>query len=117
MAAPTSDAYPETRDDRRRELRISFLPSRRPHVLVAEGKYPVLDASPRGMRIRHTDPIRPEFGADIAGSLQFHDGRPPVQFAGVITRVQLADVAISCSCETFTTEWLREEAAYLPHNR
>jgi hypothetical protein len=86
-------------------------------VVFAQGRYPVLDASPKGMRIRHTDPIRPEFGADIMGSLQFNDGRPPVHFAGVITRVQLADVAICCSSETFAIEWLREEASYLPHNR
>ncbi len=117
MAHPAQSAYPETRDERRREFRISFLPSRRPYVELAAGRYPVLDASARGMRIRHTDAIRPEFGADITGSLVFNDGRPPQVFEGVITRVQTADVAISCTRETFPADWLREEASYLPHNR
>jgi hypothetical protein len=117
MAHPAREAYPETRDERRRELRISFLPSRRPQVQLDAGSYPVLDASSRGLRIRHTDPVRPEFGADISGSLVFQDGRPPLTFEGVITRVQTADVAISCSRETIPPDWLREEASYLPHNR
>lgn len=102
-----------THDERRREVRVSFLPARRPQVHFGSGVYPVLDASPHGFRIRHADPVRPAFGADIEGSMVFFDARPPVAFVGVITRVQAADVAVSCPRVIIPQEWLLEEAAFL----
>lgn len=114
MRAPQIDPLASAHDDRRREIRISFLPARRPQVHFGTGTYPVLDASPHGFRIRHVDPVRPSFGADITGSLVFHDDRPPLQFEGVITRVQAADVAVSCPREIIPSDWLIQEAGFQP---
>lgn len=100
-------------DERRREVRISFLPTRRPQVHFGSGVYPVLDASPHGFRIRHVDAVRPAFGADITGSMSFVDDLPPVTFEGVITRVQAADVAVQCTQVIMPSEWLLQEATFL----
>ena len=110
MAIPSPLPIPD--DERRRDLRISFLPHRRPHVHFGTGVYPVLDASSHGLRIRHADPVRPPFGADIEGSLVFPDDRPPLPFEGFISRVQLADVAISCPRVTIPADYLLTEAAF-----
>lgn len=111
MRAPHLDPLASAHDDRRREIRISFLPNRRPQVQFSTGTYPVLDASPHGFRIRHADPVRPQFGADIDGSMIFQDDRPPLAFAGVITRVQAADVAVSCARAIIPPDWLIQEAS------
>jgi hypothetical protein len=101
-----------THDERRLEVRVSFLPARRPQVYFGSGVYPVLDASPHGFRIRHADPVRPAFGADITGSMVFVTDHPPVSFEGVITRVQAADVAVCCTRVIIPSEWLLQEATY-----
>lgn len=113
MTRPAIDPLASAHDDRRREVRVSFLPNRRPQVQFPTGTYPVLDASPHGFRIRHVDTVRPAFGADIEGALLFGSDRPPLHFAGVITRVQAADVAVSCARAVIPPEWLIEEATYL----
>lgn len=112
MRSPNLDPLASTHDDRRRELRISFQPNRRPVVHFASGIYPVLDASPHGFRIRHADAVRPPFGSDIEGSLVFPDDRPPLAFEGVITRVQAADVAVSCARAIIPQDWLIQEASF-----
>ncbi len=112
MSTPRIELLPSAQDDRRREIRISFVPTRRPQVHFGSGTYPVLDASPHGFRIRHADTLRPAFGADVHGSLVFQGDRPPLRFEGVITRVQAADVAVSCTRVIIPSAWLIEEAAF-----
>ena len=111
MSTPRIELLPSTQDDRRREIRISFLPARRPQVQFGSGTYPVLDASPHGFRIRHADAERPQFGADVEGDLLFQGDRPRLHFQGVITRVQAADVAVRCTRVIIPATWLIEEAA------
>ena len=81
---------------KRQDIRVSFPPHRRPALQLADGAYPVLDISARGLRILHVGAVRPDFGAHIEGTLQFSDERPPVAVQGLIIRVQAADVAIRC---------------------
>ena len=95
----------------RHEPRASFAPNRRPLLRLADGAYPVLDISLHGMRIRHFNPIRPDFGAHIAGSLEFPDQRPPLPLEGIIIRVQAADVAIRCEEGALPAQWVLEEVA------
>ena len=96
---------------KRRDPRASFPPNRRPMLHLEDGVYPVLDISLRGLRIRHFNPVRPNFGARIAGTLQFPDQRPPLPLEGIIIRVQAADVAIVCEEGVLLAQWVLEEVA------
>jgi hypothetical protein len=100
-----------TTQDRRREDRISFAPERRPRLVLPGGSYPVLDMSPCGLRIRHLDPARPPFGAQVTGELAPPDDRSSVGIVGLIVRVQAADVAIRCEEGIIPVAWILEEAA------
>ena len=92
-ASVTEDPqYPVKRQD----IRVSFPPHRRPALHLADGAYPVLDISSRGLRILHLGPVRPDFGAHIEGIMRFSDERAPLPIQGLIIRVQAADVAIRC---------------------
>ena len=90
---------------------MSFTPTRRPNLHLSDGLHPVLDISLNGLRIRHAHPVRPEFGARIAGSLEFTDDRPPMPLEGTIVRVQAADVAIACADGELPAAWVLEEVA------
>ena len=79
--------------------------------LLPGGAYPVLDISLRGLRIRHFDPVRPNFGDHISGTLEFSDARPAHQLHGIIVRVQAADVAIRCDEGVLPASWVQEEVA------
>jgi hypothetical protein len=59
--------------ERRADLRVAFLPHARPRLLLADGPLDILDAAPRGIRLRHTDLVRPVRGELIAGDV--HDAR------------------------------------------
>jgi hypothetical protein len=107
---PPSDAALPT--EPRRDFRASFAPSRRPLLHLPDGVHQVLDVTVRGLRIRHTHPVRPALGAKIAGTLMFVDQRPPQPLTGIIIRVQAADVAILCADGTFPEAWVMEEAAH-----
>ena len=96
---------------KRRDPRASFPPNRRPMLHLQDGAYPVLDVSLRGLRIRHFNLVRPNFGARIAGTLQFPDQRPPLPLEGIIIRVQAADVAIVCEEGVLPAQWVLEEVA------
>lgn len=65
----TVSEHPERRGD----LRVAFLPHARPRMLLADGVHDVLDAAPRGIRLRHTDLVRPVVGELISGNV--HDPR------------------------------------------
>lgn len=84
------------RRERRQDVRASFAPHRRPALELSDGAHPVLDISQRGLRLLHFLPRRPEFGAEVDGTLRFPDARPPLQVQGVVIRVQAADVVIRC---------------------
>ena len=101
----------EARPEQRREIRASFTPPRRPFLHLPDGLHPVLDVSLRGLRIRHAHPVRPEFGARIAGTLEFTDLRLPLPLEGTIVRVQAADVAIACADGALPAAWVLEEVA------
>ena len=59
--------------ERRGDLRVAFLPHSRPHLLLKDGPHDVLDAAPRGLRLRHTDLVRPLAGDIIEGDV--HESR------------------------------------------
>lgn len=59
--------------ERRGHLRVSFLPHARPRLQLSDGSHDVLDAAPGGIRLRHTDPVRPENGEAVEGEI--HDDR------------------------------------------
>lgn len=59
--------------ERRADLRVAFLPHARPRMLLADGVHDVLDAAPRGIRLRHTDLVRPIVGELVTGNV--HDPR------------------------------------------
>lgn len=66
MSAPTS-----TRE-RRGHLRVAFLPHARPRLVLSGEALDVLDAAPGGIRLRHTDPVRPENGDAVEGEIHDH---------------------------------------------
>jgi PilZ domain len=107
----TPDSAPTHGPERRREIRISFAPARRPSLVLADGAYQVLDMSVRGLRIRHFESPRPMFGAPVTGTLQPRDERSPVPVRGHIVRVQTADVAIRCEEGTVPMGWILEEVS------
>jgi hypothetical protein len=111
MIGISSSLQMQSDRERRREIRISFTPNRRPGLVLPEGTYPVLDMSLRGLRIRHFEAQRPTLGSAINGTLQPADGRPPVAVHGYIVRVQAADVAIRCDEGTVPLGWILDEVA------
>jgi hypothetical protein len=52
---------------------VAFLPHARPRLLLADGPHEVLDAAPGGLRLRHTDLVRPFTGEDVQGEV--HEAR------------------------------------------
>ncbi len=110
-----SDGAAET--DRRRHTRASFAPTRRPVLHLPDGRHPVLDVSLSGLRIRHVDPVRPEFGARIAGTLEFSDNSPPLPLEGTVVRVQAADVSITCADGALPATWVLQEVAIAHDHR
>jgi hypothetical protein len=59
--------------ERRGHLRVAFLPHARPRLVLPGEALDVLDAAPGGIRLRHTDPVRPENGDAVEGEI--HDDR------------------------------------------
>ena len=59
--------------ERRGHLRVAFLPHSRPRLVLSGEALDVLDAAPGGIRLRHTDPVRPENGEAVEGEI--HDAR------------------------------------------
>jgi hypothetical protein len=102
---PPEPIYPR----KRRSLRASFAPARRPHLNLSDGRHPVLDVSLHGLRIRHLEPVRPELGAHLTGTLEFPDSRPPLMLEGIVIRVQAADVVIECAEGVLPADWIMAE--------
>lgn len=64
---------PASTRERRGHLRVAFLPHARPRLVLSGEALDVLDAAPGGIRIRHTDLLRPENGEAVEGEI--HDAR------------------------------------------
>lgn len=109
LVTPPDDSSPGR--EQRRDIRASIAPHRRPLFHLADGAYPVLDISSRGLRIRHFHPVRPAFGDQLEGTLRFIDQREPLTIQGLVTRVQTADVVIRCEEGALPLAWILEEAA------
>ncbi|HUL71192.1 MAG TPA: PilZ domain-containing protein [Gemmatimonadales bacterium] len=94
---------------KRRSLRASFAPNRRPHLVLSDGRHPVLDVSLHGLRIRHMEPVRPELGSHLSGTLEFPDPRPPLTLEGIVIRVQAADVVLEYAEGVLPADWVMAE--------
>jgi len=94
---------------KRRSLRASFAPNRRPHLILPDGRHPVLDVSLHGLRIRHIEPVRPELGSHLNGTLEFPEPRPPLTIEGIVIRVQSADVVIEYAEGVLPPDWVMAE--------
>ncbi|MGH7703799.1 MAG: PilZ domain-containing protein [Gemmatimonadales bacterium] len=112
MSSASEPSQPSPREERRLDIRLSFVPARRPFLQLPDGAYPVLDVSRHGLRLRHVNPVRPEIGIHIAGMMAFPDQRPPLSVEGIVVRVQAADVGIACAEGILPAEWILEEAAH-----
>lgn len=111
MASPAPAPIPRTDPERRRQVRVTFSPVRRPHVRLPEGVYEVLDASLDGLRLRHTDPSRPLVGARMAGQLDWPGLGAPVAIAGRVVRVEATELALACEQGQLPIAHILAEAA------
>ena len=102
---------PATGGERRRQVRVTFSPVRRPKLRLAGGVYVVLDASLDGLRVRHTDPERPALGGRVAGHLEWPDLGAPVVIAALVVRVESTELALSCDQGQLPIAHILAEAA------
>jgi hypothetical protein len=96
MSSPAVVPASPTGSERRRQVRVSFSPARRPRLHLDSGAYDVLDASLEGLRVRHADPSRPVVGDRLSGLLDWPDLGVPVAVAGMVVRVDLTELALAC---------------------
>jgi hypothetical protein len=111
MAASLPISAPITGQERRRQVRVTFSPVRRPKLRLADGVYDVLDASLDGLRLRHADPQRPSVGGRMAGHLEWPDLGIPVAIAALVVRVETTEVALSCDQGQLPIAHILAEAA------
>ena len=97
--------------DQRRHVRISFSPAQRPRLHLPDGVHDVLDASLGGLRLRHTDPVRPSVGMRAAGFLEWAQRSVLISLSGTIVRVGATDVALACDPGLLPLGHLLSEAA------
>ena len=102
---------PSPATDRRRQVRVTFSPVRRPQFRVDGRAYDVLDASLVGLRVRHADPTRPELGDRMAGQLEWPDLGAPVALAGHVVRVEPSELALRCDQGQLPIAHILAEAA------
>ena len=82
--------------ERRRQVRVTFSPVRRPHFRLDGSSYEVLDASLECLRVRHADPTRPRLGDRLEGHLEWPGLDVPVGIAGFVVRVESSEFALRC---------------------
>ena len=75
--------------ERRREVRVTFSPVRRPRLRLEGGTYEVL-------RVRHADPARPLVGDRMAGDLEWPGLERPLPITGRVVRVEPSEFALRC---------------------
>jgi hypothetical protein len=97
--------------ERRRQVRVTFSPVRRPRFRVEGRAYEVLDASLEGLRVRHADPERPVVGARLVGHLEWPDLAAPVTIAGRVVRVESSEFALHCDQGQLPIAHILAEAA------
>ena len=96
MSSPAVVPATPIGEERRRQVRVTFSPARRPRLHLDSGDYDVLDASLEGLRVRHADPTRPLVGDRLSGQLDWPDLGVPVAIAGRVVRVDLTELALTC---------------------
>jgi hypothetical protein len=97
--------------DRRRQVRVTFSPVRRPRLRLEGGTYEVLDASLDGLRVRHADPARPRLGDRLEGHLEWPGLEGPVGIAGYVVRVESSEFALRCEQGQLPIAHILAEAA------
>ena len=55
------------------------------------------------------EPVRPELGSHLTGTLEFPDLRPPLNLEGIVIRVQSADVVIEYAEGVLPADWVMAE--------
>lgn len=102
-----------SRPERRGHLRVAFLPHARPRLMLADGPHEVLDAAPGGLRLRHTDLVRPAAGEDIRGEV--HEARTgevhPV--SGRISWIGSTSIGIVLDQQPLPVGFVMRELAWL----
>jgi PilZ domain-containing protein len=109
MVSPTPITQPA--QERRRQVRVTFSPVRRPHLRLDGGTYEVLDASLDGLRVRHADPARPLLGDRMVGHLEWPGLGVPVGIAGLVVRVGPSEFALRCDQGQLPIAHILAEAA------
>ena len=97
--------------DRRRQVRVTFSPVRRPRLRLEGGTHEVLDASLHGLRVRHTDPARPRLGDELVGHLEWPELEVPVTITGFVVRVESTEFALRCDQGQLPIAHILAEAA------
>lgn len=97
--------------ERRREVRVTFSPVRRPRLRLEGGTYEVLDASLDGLRVRHADPARPLVGDRMAGDLEWPGLERPLPITGRVVRVEPSEFALRCDHGQLPMAHIMAEAA------
>jgi len=99
--------------ERRTHLRVAFLPHSRPRLVLDNGYHDVIDAAPRGIRLRHTDLQRPATGEIVQGEV--HEARTgevhPV--AGHIAWVGSTSIGVVLDGQPLPVGFVMRELAWL----
>jgi hypothetical protein len=111
MASSLVTPAPTPGLERRRQVRVTFSPVRRPKLHFADGVYDVLDASLEGLRVRHAGPERPSIGDRVAGRLEWPDLGVPVVIDARVVRVETSEFALTCDQGQLPIAHILAEAA------
>jgi hypothetical protein len=111
MASSLLMSTPAPGLERRRQVRVTFSPVRRPKLHLADGVYEVLDASLEGLRVRHAGPERPSVGDRVAGRLEWPDLGVPVAIDARVVRVDSSELALTCDQGQLPIAHILAEAA------
>jgi hypothetical protein len=111
MASSLSTATPAPGLERRRQVRVTFSPVRRPKLHLAGGVYEILDASLEGLRVRHAGPERPSVGDRVDGRLEWPGLDVPVVIDARVVRVESSEIALTCDHGQLPIAHILAEAA------
>lgn len=104
---------PASPRERRSDLRVAFLPHARPRLILPDGQHDVLNAAPHGLRLRHTDPIRPVAGDALEGALQGTRTGEQHPVSGHITWVGNTDIGVKLDTQPLPVGFVMRELAWL----
>jgi hypothetical protein len=99
--------------ERRGHLRVAFLPHARPRMILEDGAHDVLDAAPGGIRLRHTDLVRPAEGDSISGEV--HESRTGEvhSVSGHVTWVGDTAIGVALDRRPLPVGFVMQELAWL----